>query len=343
MRALVSKLGRSLNRELQQLSYDRQWIGAVGRPVVFQIEVTNRCPMQCEMCPRTHAMTRQLGFMDAPVYRRIIDEAAATTSRVFLHHFGDSLLHPELGAFIRYAEDRKIQTYLSANPVLLTERRIRALVDNGLHELVLSLDGVTPETSAVVRGDAARNVELAERRTRDLIAYRRQAGSRKPFLILQMVRQKQNVHEVEEWLRKWEAVDGVDQVKVKSYMNWNGSDETINRLRIKPGAVSGVVCDKPWTSLTILWDGRVVPCCFDYDGIETLGNVTEQSLREIWESGRLRYLRACHRDGRVDDVPLCRDCTDKEGYPVRKWYYPLNRFLHNESPMGAQWSPRDAG
>lgn len=334
---------RVLNREVQQFAYNRQWLPSVGKPVVFQVELTNHCPMTCEMCPRTHLMERPLGFMEQALYRRIIDQATQSTSRVFLHHFGESLLHPELGEFISYARERGIQTYLSANPALLTESRVKALVDNGLHELVLSLDGVTGETSAAVRGRAARNVELAEERIEALVEYRRRAGARTPFIVLQIVRQKQNVHEVEEWLRKWKGRTGIDRVKVKSYVTWDGRAERINRLRLeKEPDGAAVVCDKPWTSVTILWDGRVVPCCFDYDGIMTLGYAGEQSLEDIWRGEPLRRLRSFHRDGNLGDVKLCANCKDKEGYPVGKWYYPVNRLLQQREPLGDEW-PQDGG
>jgi len=334
------QLLRLLNKEVQHFAYNRQWLRPVGKPVVFQIELTNHCPMTCEMCPRTDDMKRPLGYMDRVLYRRIIGEAARTTSRVFLHHFGDSLLHPGLGEFIGYAREHGIQTYLSANPVLLTEPRIRAVVDNGLHELVLSLDGVTGETSAAVRGRAAQNVELAEKRIRSLVEYRARAGSKEPVIILQIVRQKQNAHEVEEWLRKWEGSAGIDRVKVKSFVTWDGHSERINRLRLEAEPdTSAVVCDKPWSSVTILWDGRVVPCCFDYDAIQELGNVGEQSLEEIWRGERLRQLRSCHRDGNLENVALCAKCKDKEGHPVGKWYYPLNRLFQQWSPLGNEWQP----
>src|SRR5690606_33498241 len=148
MGELLSGVRRRLNAELLELAYNWQWIRSVGKPVVFQIELTNHCPMTCQMCPRTHAMTRPLGYMSEETFRAIIDQAAPGTGDVLLHHFGDSLLHPQIGEFIRYATEKGIRTYLSANPVLLTAPRIAALVDGGLHEIVLSLDGVTPETSA---------------------------------------------------------------------------------------------------------------------------------------------------------------------------------------------------
>lgn len=329
--------GRWLNRELQQLSYTTQVVRPVGRPVVFQVELTNRCPMTCQMCPRTHSMNRPLGYMSRETFLRVLDEAERTTSALFLHHFGDSLIHPDLAFFLDEARRRGVSTHLSANPVLLTDDRVRAVVDNGLHELVLSLDGVTPKTSEAVRGPAARNVALAERRIRDLVAYRASVAARDPRIILQIVQQAQNVHEVGQWLDRWRAEPGIDRVKVKSYTTWIGGIEAIDNLRLAPPvSKAGLVCEKPWTSVTVLWDGRVVPCCFDYDGLLTVGTLREHTLAEIWRGDPLRRLRSRHRDGDLGDLALCRNCVDKEGYPVRRWYYPLNRLRQAVMPLGAE-------
>lgn len=334
-RRVATTMRRRYNKELQQLAYNLQLLRGTGRPVVFQLELTNKCPMTCQMCPRTHSMDRSLGHMSRELYTKILDEAALTTSDLFLHHFGDSLLHPELGDFIDEATRRGIRSYLSANPVLLTRERIRAIVDRGLHELVLSLDGVTAETSAAVRGRAASNVRLAEERILELLEHRAQARSEHPRVILQIVRQKQNAHEVDEWLRRWSDVPGIDRLKVKSYVTWSGNEEAINSLRIEPSTSDqSVVCDKPWTSVTVLWDGRVVPCCFDHNGLLTLGDANHDSLLDIWRGEALAKLRQQHRDGDLDGVPLCRNCVDKEGYPVKKWFYPLNRLRQSITPLG---------
>lgn len=342
---LSLRLRRFLNEEANQWAYNRQRIASRGRAVVFQVELTNHCPMRCRMCPRTHRMSRPLGYMSREVYERIVDQATASTSRMFLHHFGDSLMHPGIGDHISYASGRGIQAYLSANPVLLTEKRSRALVKSGLHELVLSLDGVTAETSALVRGRAAADVDLAERRIKTLLDVREALGSATPRVILQIVRQRQNMHEVEAWLAKWRQEPRIDRLKVKQFITWDGRDEAINELRpdaepVKPRAV---VCDKPWTSVTVLWDGTVVPCCYDFDALNPLGDVTRQTLDEIWHGERVKALRRAHRDDDLAGVRLCARCTDKEGYPVRKPYYPLNRLLQRSNALGDEWKPADGG
>jgi radical SAM protein with 4Fe4S-binding SPASM domain len=133
-------------------------------------------------------------------------------------------------------------------------------------------------------------------------------------------------------------VPGVDRVKVKSYVTWDGTQEEINSLRLDPSEIdSNLVCDKPWTSIVVLWDGRVVPCCFDYDGINSLGSLQEQSLTEIWHGERLAALREAHKKGNLSNIKLCANCTDKEGYPVKRLTYPLNRFTQSQSGIGDEW------
>lgn len=333
---MTSKFVKWLNAEILQMSYNWQWLKPVGRPVVFQIELTNHCPFTCEMCPRTHEMTRKLGHMPFDLYTRIIDEVKRSTQAVLLHHFGDSLVHPDIGRFIKYADQRGVLGFLSANPVLLTDRRIAALVDNGLEELVLSLDGITSETNVLVRGAAAKNLALAEARIEKLIAYRAEVGATRPRIILQIVEQAQNQHEVAAWLQKWKGKPGLDRVKVKRYITWDNTIDTIKALKPQEIAQPDHVCDKPWTSVTVLWDGRVVPCCFDYDGKQVLGDLNTQSLSEIWNGARLRALKKAHATGSLDKTELCATCVDKEGFPTRKIYYPLNRLLRSSNPLGEE-------
>ncbi len=332
MKTALRALRRVWNRELNWLSYNMQGLKAWGQPRVYQIELTNHCPMVCNTCPRTEDMTRPLGHMEARLFRKIIDETRWYTGKVILHHMGESLVHPEIGDLIRYATDRGLKTHLSVNPVLLNEGKIRALVDNGLSWLVLSLDGVTSETSRRIRGPAAANVDLAEKNVMNLIRHKRNRRSKTPLLEMQIVKSKQNLHEIDAYVRKW-TVDGIDRVTVKSYVTWGGQDERINALKAEPtdvAVIRRVTCVRPWESLMVLWDGRVVPCCFDYDGAFVIGDLNHETIREIWNNARMRFLRTCHRDKALSYVRLCEKCTDKEGFPPRKWYYPLNRWLAYE-------------
>ena len=66
---------RAIGRERNQWAYNTQRLDPPCTPIVFQVELTNHCPMRCEMCPRTHRMTRPLGYMDREIYVRVIEQA----------------------------------------------------------------------------------------------------------------------------------------------------------------------------------------------------------------------------------------------------------------------------
>jgi radical SAM protein with 4Fe4S-binding SPASM domain len=331
-----------INSEANQFCYNHQTIKSFGNPTVYQIELTNDCPMKCIMCPRTNRMTREVGYISENLYKNIINQTAQYSSRIFLHHFGESLLHPKLGEFISYAKNHKIKTFLSANPALLTEKRSKQLVDNGLYELVLSLDAVNNSTNSAIRGKAAGNIELAEINILKLLEYRKKVKSKYPKIILQIIKQKKNIEEIQKWIEKWKANKNIDRLKIKSYITWDGKDEGINNLQTDiVNVYSQIVCDKPWTSVSVLWDGRVVPCCFDYDGLYVLGDLKIQTLNEIWNGEKMQYLRSCHKHREQNKILLCEKCTDYEGYPVSKWNYPINRLFFQNNRLGDEHSIED--
>ena len=60
--------------------------------------------------------------------------------------------------------------------------------------------------------------------------------------------------------------------------------------------------------MSILWDGRVVPCCIDFVGEYLLGDVRKESLLEIWNGDKLVELRKKIIGRRYKEVNLCKGC-----------------------------------
>jgi MoaA/NifB/PqqE/SkfB family radical SAM enzyme len=71
------------------------------------------------------------------------------------------------------------------------------------------------------------------------------------------------------------------------------------------------LCTRPWTLMYFTAHGRALPCCIapfslrGYDAF-TLGNATQQSLRDIWNGEKYRAFRA----GLLSDAPppACANC-----------------------------------
>ena len=83
---------------------------------VDQIELTNRCPYACKMCPRTLDMTRPLGDLPLALFERVIGQLSGRQEYVALHHFGESLVHPQIASAVAIATKQGIRTGLSCKP-----------------------------------------------------------------------------------------------------------------------------------------------------------------------------------------------------------------------------------
>jgi radical SAM protein with 4Fe4S-binding SPASM domain len=281
---------------------------------IFNIELTNHCIMKCVMCPRTGHMTRAQGYMDFGLYRRTIDELARSNhdfskgNVLWLHHFGESLLHPEFSSFIHYASERNIRTGLSINPFMLTPRVRDLLLESKPGILYISLDGHDDASFEEIRGMPGA-YETSKVRLQEFLG---EKISRRvdTVVILSMIDFGLNRQSIELTRASWEKVTGIDSVLVKSYTSWNGSVTRINELAgpgTAPSDRSSVRCTIPWDTMTITWDGDVVPCCFDYDKKYVLGNIGRSTLSEIWTDGPLERLRNEFISNNVQN-PLCRNC-----------------------------------
>jgi radical SAM protein with 4Fe4S-binding SPASM domain len=69
-------------------------------------------------------------------------------------------------------------------------------------------------------------------------------------------------------------------------------------------------------SLSIFWNGEVAMCKEDFNGKFLVGNLSNQSLKDIWHSEQLHSLRILHKEGRYTEHPLCSLC--------KEWYKPVN-------------------
>jgi len=284
---------------------------------IFNIELTNRCPMRCVMCPRTKSMTRPQGFMDFELYTKAIDELIsvnpgfAGTQILWLHHFGESLLHPRFDLFIRYANSKEIRTGLSINPWMLTNPVSEKLIRSEPHTLYISLDGHDDESFMKIRGMENAYTVSHERLIRFLNLKKEMKSE--TTVILSMIDFHRNSQSIDARRKYWESMEGIDSFLPKTFITWDGSCREINELTEggnryhEPKKSPTVTCTFPFERMTVTWDGTVVPCCFDFNNKYVCGDLNKQSLREIWTGERMVSLRREFRENRVTN-PLCSNC-----------------------------------
>ena len=123
-------------------------------PNQVYIEVTNQCNSRCTSCPRTYDLflpyepKHHLTFDE---FCRIVDQFPHL-ERAVLHGIGEPLLNKDLPRFVAYLKQRGTRVLFNTNAILLNRQRGDALVAAGLDELRVSLDAITPDLYATLRG-----------------------------------------------------------------------------------------------------------------------------------------------------------------------------------------------
>ena len=96
-------------------------------------------------------------------------------------------------------------------------------------------------------------------------------------------------------------------------------------------------CAGLWTTPMVQVNGDVTTCCLDEHLVNKVGNITEQTLAEIWQSEQLNQWRLAQVEGRFEDSgPLCTRCNWRSAgaYPeeaAAEWKQSLEKKRGSDS------------
>ena len=278
----------------------RRLLLATGReraprmPEIVQIESTNICNAKCVFCPRDD-MHRRQGIMSVELFRKIVDECMTLgITHVRMHNYGEALMDRRLVEKVTYAKDRGIKEVgLISNGSLITAHVARGMIDAGLDAINISVDAAGKDVFESTRIGLKYDKVIAN--IERLVRLRTESGKRRPKLILSFVRQNNSADE-QAFIEHWRAV--ADKIHITDLHTWAGTLNTESDVNYP--------CYRPWLTFTVLWDGRVSLCCADFDGKTILGDVTTQSIAEIWNADPYRKARRQHLESGGPDI--CRAC-----------------------------------
>jgi len=273
-------------------------------PSRLWVELTNSCNLNCTMCLNKSLPKDSFGFMDFGVYKKIIDEISGKVYDIYLHHRGESLLHPQLFQMISYAKEHNIHTRLHTNATLLGEEKAAGIINSGLDFISFSFDGYDKETYEDIRRGA--NFEKTLANIIGFLKLKQSMKSRHPFTaftIIEFPAKGVSGAVKKEFLSRFQSLP-LDAIRIRKAHNWGGSYNALAGRKC-PGFIP---CTFLWYALTIFWDGTVVPCPQDFFGRLKLGNVKDSSLLGLWNSKKQISLRKMmHRKASIDIEP-CRNC-----------------------------------
>lgn len=335
------KFGAMLRRQLRPLSRSTlekargEYVhrNAPAFPRYFIVEPVNVCNRACPFC-------------SINVMQRYGPDGKEARGIMKLAHFNALML--ECGLYDVYG----ISLYQLGEPFLWSEKvnterlTIKALVDtakeiggfravnlstNGdvgnldcvlgskLDDLIISIDGTTPEVYAANRPSTRPNdagaFERTLQRVHSFLARKAARGEPKPFVRLQIINKADTAPQILDFIRYWIEVPGVDDVFIKhldSMRPWLGNQVVSDdEDAVKAARVAAMPCQHLYAVGSMVVTGQFNACCHDAKTALSDGVTIENSTFADWWNGRfMRELRAEHERGEFR-LP-CRDCRERD-------------------------------
>lgn len=266
------------------------------------VEITNVCNLQCAFCPGTR---REMRFMKPDAFQIAAARLQGYVRYLYLHVMGEPLLHPQLPELLDIAAGRGFRVCVTTNGTLLGEKGSVLLERPGVHKVSVSLHCAEGNSfralsgyldsvwgfalQAVEKGIICAlrlwNIGGAEERNDEILGF---LAGRLGVWPLNLPQPRQG---------SWKLGERLYLERAEKF-DWPDLEGPERGVRFCLGLRE---------QIAVLCDGTVVPCCLDHEGDVPLGNLWEQPLSEILNSGRAKALYQGFSQGKPPEE-LCRRC-----------------------------------
>ena len=240
-----------------------------------------------------------MGQMPVELFKEVIDQIEGKVEFVTLASRGEPLLTKGIEEMLAYASGKFLGFKINTNATFLDERRAHAILEAEPNTLVFSADAADSETYSQLRvngdfekvmGNIRRFREIQEHDYPQSRTITRVSG-------VAFDDDRQDHETIQGFWQEY-----VDQTAFVAYNPWeNAYDNPPNGIEDP--------CSDLWRRTFVWWDGRVNPCDVDYRSFLSPGNITSESVGNIWIGKGYTKLRELHLERQRQTVNPCRGCV----------------------------------
>src|SRR5262245_10240453 len=312
---MPSKRMSDTTRHEQEDRYGFQGRLKAEFPSQVVVDAAEVCNLACIHCPHPEFKKSSHysgAFLDPALNAKMVHEVAehgrGHTLYIRYTSNGEPLVHPciydMLDHAVRYSG---VFVTLTTNGTTMNEKRIRKLLESGLHLIDISIDALNDDTYAAVRVNG--KLPVTRENVRSLIRMKRETGA-KTKIVTSFVEQPRNSNEAESFDQFWRD-EGVDQVVIRRLHSAAGGVQVIaNMMRREQRNVARYPCLYPWERIQLNPRGALAFCPQDWTHGSAIADYRDTTIREVWQGEFYSKLRAAHLANDFHQHSFCGVCPD---------------------------------
>lgn len=288
-------------------------------PFLLYVDPSSACNFKCQFCPTGHkdlisSSDYRRNVMSYDIFSKLVEglsEFEKPLKVMRMNKIGEPLLNKRLADMIALAKNSGNVQYidLATNGALFSEKLLSNLVESGLDRLNISLEGVNAEQykqHAKVDIDFETFVEKVK-----------WFYSNKGNCEVTIKVPGNYLTEDDKSYFYDEFGNYCDRIFVEEIAPiWPGFDiEQRSGIQVqseqgqyKQMLEEKSICTYIFYAMAINSDGTVSACCPDWDQKLLIGDLRQQSLKEIWNSEEMNNLRQLHLENNRKQNSICKDC-----------------------------------
>lgn len=313
----------------------------LNTPFIINVDPADSCNFQCGFCPTgdrklMKEIGRPLKTMDFELFKKIIDDLNEFDNPIKvlrLYKDGEPLVNPNFAKMVAYAKQSnkilKIDT--TTNASLLTPQRSLEIIEAGLDKINISVEGINAEQymnfskykidfNKFVENirffyENKKQCEVVVKINGDILS-----KEDKEFFIDTFKDIADGVY-IEHIMSCWPNFELRDGLEVNQEVALYGQE--IKEVD---------VCPYVFYSFSINSDGKVSLCFLDWSRKLLLGNIQNESVKNIWQGEELKSYQKMFLQGKRKEHPICKSCGQmSHGMPdnIDKYADELLKRLNN--------------
>jgi radical SAM protein with 4Fe4S-binding SPASM domain len=282
-------------------------------PKFIEIETVNVCNARCPMCTISDWQVDSPTMSDSLFEKIALDliNNHEKLRRVSLYRDGEPLIDKKMAQRVRRLKEGGVpEVAISTNVALLNEQKATDLLESGIDLVILSIDSLKKEIYEAIR--VRLNFEEVIENAMRFIKLR-DLGNYKTRIWARMIRQESNAAEWPEYQEFWRRrLQSADRVYYHNIFNWGGQLKDFQA--IAPSYEPGLPCVALWSLLVVTVTGQVPMCNVDYNTKYLMGDLSVESIADVWNSKRFVSMRNAHLRNQKSENPLCANCNVWEAH-----------------------------